>query len=49
MPDISLDGGSPIISYALEMDSGSGFTAIVGDPTDSLLTTYTVTTGITSG
>jgi hypothetical protein len=38
------DGGSPILSYALEMDNGQGgaYTQIVGHNTHSMLTSYTV-------
>lgn len=46
---ITDDGGSGITSYSLEMDSGSGFVSVVGDPVDSLVLTFTVTAGITSG
>jgi titin len=41
-------GGMAILSYSLEMDSGSGFTALVGAGPDSLATSYTAT-GLTTG
>jgi titin len=41
-------GGMPILSYSLEMDSGSGFTALVGAASDSMATSYTAT-GLTTG
>ena len=39
------NGGSPIISYELQMDDGTTgvYRSIVGFDTNSLLTTYTVT------
>jgi len=43
------DGGSAILSYSLEMDSGGGYSSVVGDPSDSLALTFTVNSGITSG
>jgi titin len=50
MPAITGDaaGGMTILSYSLEMDDGSGFTALVGDATDSVATSYTAT-GLTTG
>jgi hypothetical protein len=38
------NGGSPIISYELQMDDGitGNFTSLVGFRTNSLLTTFTV-------
>jgi hypothetical protein len=49
--DTASNGGSAILSYSLEWDSGnsgSGFQAIVGDPTNSLLLEHVVT-GLTAG
>jgi hypothetical protein len=46
---VTLDGGSPITSYAIEMDSGSGFVPIIGDPVNQLSLTYTHSSGILSG
>lgn len=43
------DGGSPVTSYGLEVDFGSGFVAAVGDPTDQMSLTIIVTTGVESG
>ena len=45
------NGGSAIISYELQMDDGlSGeFSSIVGYSVNSLLTAYTVTSGIVKG
>ena len=45
------DGGSPILSYSLEIDDGQGgsFTKLVGFSSNSLLTSYTVTSGIEKG
>ena len=49
--EITEDGGSPILSYALEIDraDGAGFTVAVGDPVDSLDTTILITDSISSG
>ena len=46
--EIAEDGGTPILSYALEIDrgDGAGFTVVVGDPGDSLATTVLVTDNI---
>ena len=45
------DGGSPILSYSLEIDDGKGgsFSKVVGFNSNSLLTAYTITSGIESG
>lgn len=45
------DGGSSIISYELQMDDGitGTYTSIVGYSSNSLLTAYTVTSGIVKG
>ena len=46
------DGGSPIISYNLQYDAGSGATSwvdLIGNPTNSLVLTYTFTGSITAG
>lgn len=45
------NGGSPILSYALEMDDGRNgdFKKLVGFTSNSLLTTYTITSGIQKG
>lgn len=42
-------GGSPITSYKLQVDSGSGFETVIGDPVDNLATTILVNQGIQSG
>jgi len=42
------DGGSPILSYSIEMDDGSGYASIIGDPDDSLARTHSES-GVTSG
>ena len=45
-------GGSPILSYHLQYDKGTGnedWVDLVGFPVDSLVTTYTVTGGIVKG
>jgi len=45
-------GGSPILSYHLQFDQGTGnedWADLVGFPVDSLVTTYTVTGGIVKG
>ena len=49
--EITEDGGSPILSYALEIDrgDGAGFEIVVGDPDDSLDTTVLITDSILSG
>ena len=48
---ISDNGGSEILSYELQMDNGKGgnFTSLIGGTTDSLETTFTTATGITTG
>lgn len=45
------NGGSPILSYELQMDDGIGgnFTSLIGGSKDSLETTFTISTGITEG
>lgn len=45
------NGGSPIISYELQMDDGMNgdFYSIIGFDVNSLLTAYTITTGIVKG
>lgn len=46
------DGGSSIISYNLQYDAGSGATSwvdLIGNPTNSLVQTYTFTGAITAG
>lgn len=45
------NGGSPIISYELQIDDGKfgSFTSIVGYDSNSLLTVYTLKTGIVKG
>ena len=45
------NGGSGIVSYELQMDDGLGgdFQSIIGFDSDSLLTTYTINTGIVKG
>jgi hypothetical protein len=42
-------GDSSILSYNLEMDSGSGWETLIGNPTDSMKTQYTVKSHITAG
>ena len=45
-------GGSPILSYHLQFDQGTGnedWADLVGFPVDSLVTTYTVTGSIVKG
>ena len=43
------DGGSPILSYSLEIDDGQGRIKVVGFNSNSLLTAYTITSGIENG
>ena len=45
------NGGSPILSYALEIDNGKGgtFKKVVGFASNSLLTAYTITSNIQKG
>ena len=46
MTDPTLTGGSPIISYSLEWDSGSNgafFTSLIGETSNNILLTYTKT------
>ena len=46
------DGGSPILTYNLQWDRGTqGVTwyNLLGSSTDSLMTYYIVTTGVTQG
>ena len=47
----TLNGGSPILSYELQMDDGLGgnFTSLVGLLTPSLETTFVVRQGIKGG
>ena len=42
-------GSSPLISYVLEVDSGSGFTTLIGSSTPYLMNNYLMTTGINAG
>jgi len=49
MAQLTEDGGSPITSYGLEVDFGSGFVAAAGDPIEQVLLTIVVTTGVESG
>ena len=51
LPSPPSSGGSPIISYELQMDDGmSGeFSSVNGIKINSLLTTYTVTTNVIKG
>jgi len=51
MQSLTLDsetGGLPILSYLLEIDAGSGFTALVGEASDSTATSF-VASGLTTG
>jgi titin len=45
------NGGSPILSYALEIDDGKGgsFQKLIGSTSNSFLTAYTISTGIEKG
>jgi hypothetical protein len=43
--EVVMDGGSTVLSYAIEMDDGSGFTPVYGDPDDSMDLTVIVTAG----
>ena len=51
VPAISTLGGLPITSYSIEVDDGAGgyFYALYGILTDSLSTTYTISTDIQEG
>ncbi len=42
--DITMNGGSPLLSYELQMDNGQGgeFTSLIGFNSESLETTFTV-------
>lgn len=42
-------GGSPLISYLLEVDSGSGFNPLVGSSSPYLSLSYLMTTNIVPG
>jgi len=45
------NGGSPIISYELQMDDGlaGAFKSLIGFDTNSMLTTFTVSAGVVRG
>ena len=51
VPAISTSGGLPITSYSIEVDDGAGgsFYVLYGILTDSLSTTYTISTDIREG
>lgn len=42
-------GGTPLLSYLLEVDSGSGFTPLVGSSSPYLSLSYLMTTNIVPG
>lgn len=48
---IAVNGGSPILSYSLEIDNGLGgdFIALYGIDTNTLSTTFTISSGIVRG
>jgi len=53
LPIITATGGAALLTYALEIkdasNSSASFAAKVGDPTNQLLTTVEITSGIISG
>jgi hypothetical protein len=45
---VTQDGGSPILSYSIEIDDGLGYVSLIGDPIDSTALT-TIATSLNSG
>ena len=48
---VAINGGSPIISYSLEIDDGSGgdFVSLYGDVVDTMTLSYTFTSNVKKG
>lgn len=46
---VTANGGSPITSYSIEVDYGSGFVPAIGDPMNSLDLQPIITSGVVSG